>query len=583
MKYTDERNIQIVLGLLKEHGIRKVVASPGTTNVGLVASMQHDSYFEMYSAADERSAAYMACGLAGETGEAVVLSCTGATASRNYIPALTEAYYRKLPILTITSMLHRGRIGQNMPQIIDRSMKQKDIVRYSTQISGCHTEEDIWACNIQANQAILELFRDGGGPVHIDLETTCSTNFYVENLPKVNPIFRINYNNTMPKLEKRRIGIFVGAHKKWTQRLTDSVNEFCDAYNAIVLCDHTSNYYGKYRVLFNLIIDQDMYHTTCNNFDLIIHMGDVSGAYPSFKTNEVWRVNPDGEIRDVFKGLKYVFEMEEQYFFEYYVKGKKEYVGNQDLLDKWKKEEEKLRKCIPEVPFSNIWIAEQTSKKLPPNSILHLGILNSLRSWNFFEIPSDIEVSCNTGGFGIDGILSTAIGASLGNLHKTVFCVIGDLAFFYDLNSLGNRYIRNNIRILLINNGKGTEFRNYNHLAAQFGDSADEYIAAAGHYGKKSRDLILHYATDMGFEYLSADNKEEYLEKLDYFVTEKELDKPIIFEIFTDSEEESDALRKIRNLIIDPRENRVKKILNITKNVLGEKNYSALSRKVSKL
>ena len=89
MKYTDEKNIQIVLGLLKAHGIRKVIASPGTTNIGLVASMQHDSYFELYSAADERSAAYMACGLASETGEAVVLSCTGATASRNYIPALT--------------------------------------------------------------------------------------------------------------------------------------------------------------------------------------------------------------------------------------------------------------------------------------------------------------------------------------------------------------------------------------------------------------------------------------------------------------------------------------------------------------
>lgn len=583
MKYTEERNIQIVLGLLKEHGIRKVVASPGTTNIGLVASMQHDPFFEMYSAADERSAAYMACGLAGETGEPVVLSCTGATASRNYIPALTEAYYRKLPILAITSMLHRGRIGQNIPQIIDRSMKQKDIVRYSAQISACHTEEDIWACNIQVNQAILELFRDGGGPVHVDLETTCSTNFYTENLPKVNPIFRISYNHSMPELEKERIGIFVGSHKKWSQKLTDSVDKFCDKYNAVVLCDHTGNYYGKYRVLFNLITDQDMYHVACNNFDLMIHIGDISGAYPLINSKEVWRVNPDGEIRDTFKGLKYVFEMEEQYFFEYYEKNKEEYVGNQTLLAEWRKEEEKLRNCIPEIPFSNIWIAEQTSSKIPSNSILHLGILNSLRSWNFFEIPSDIEVSCNTGGFGIDGILSTAIGASLGEPQKLVFCVIGDLAFFYDLNSLGNRHIKNNMRILLINNGKGTEFRNYNHIGAQFGDGADEYIAAAGHYGKQSRDLIRHYAVDMGFEYLSAENKEEFLSQLDFFVTTQEVDKPIVFEVFTDSEEESSALQKIRNLVVAPREKRVKNILNATKKVLGEKNYYALARKVSKL
>lgn len=326
-----------------------------------------------------------------------------------------------------------------------------------------------------------------------------------------------------------------------------------------------------------------MYHAPCNDFDLIIYIGDISGAYAFPKLREVWRVNPDGEIRDTFKCLKYVFEMEEQYFFEYYAKSKEDSVENQSFLVEWKKEDEYIRKFIPELPFSNIWIAEQTSKKLPQNSILHLGILNSLRSWNFFEIPSGIEVMCNTGGFGIDGILSTAIGSSLGNSLKTVFCIIGDLAFFYDINSLGNRHIKNNIRILLINNGKGTEFRNYNHFGAQFGDSADEYIAAAGHYGAKSRDLIRHYATDMGFEYLSAENKEEYLAQLDYFVTTKEVDKPIIFEIFTDSEEESCALQKIRNLVIDPHEKHVKNILDITKKVLGEKKYITLTRKVREL
>lgn len=582
MKYTDEKNIQIVLGLLKAHGIKRVIASPGTTNIALIASMHYDPYFELYSAADERSAAYMACGLAGQTGEPVVLSCTGATASRNYIPALTEAYYRKLPILAITSMLHRGRIGQNFPQIIDRSMQQKDIVRYSTQIPACHTAEDIWACNIKTNQAILELYRDGGGPVHIDLETICSGKFPVENLPKVNPIFRISYKNSMPELKKERIGVFVGAHKQWSQKLIDSVDSFCQKYNAIVLCDQTSNYYGKYRVQFSLIVDQDMYRVACNSFDLIIHIGDISGAYPSFNSKEVWRVNPDGEIRDTFKHLKYVFEMEEQYFFDYYAKGSDPDDKNQTFLQEWKNEDERLRKCMPEFPFSNIWIAEQTAMKLPQKSILHLGILNSLRSWNFFEIPSGTEVTCNTGGFGIDGILSTAIGASLGNLKKTVFCVIGDLAFFYDLNSLGNRHIQNNIRILLINNGRGTEFRNYNHIGAQFGDGADEYIAAAGHYGQQSRNLIRHYATDMGFEYLSAENKEEYLEHLERFVSPEEWDKPIVFEVFTDSNDESNALQMIRNLIINPQEKRVRKILGVTKKILGEKLYFTIARKVSK-
>ena len=156
------------------------------------------------------------------------------------------------------------------------------------------------------------------------------------------------------------------------------------------------------------------------------------------------------------------------------------------------------------------------------------------------------------------------------------------MAFFYDLNSLGNRHIKNNIRILLINNGKGTEFKNYNHYAVQFGDRADDYIAAAGHYGAKSRDLIRHYATDMGFEYLSAESKEEYLAQLDHFVTAEEMDKPIIFEVFTDSEDESTALQKIRNLVIDPHQQKVKNILGAAKKVLGEERYYKLARKVGR-
>ena len=100
--YTTDRSTQMVLSVLKAYGIKKIVVSPGTTNMAFVASAQSDPCFEMYSSVDERSAAYIACGLSQESGEAVVISCTGATASRDYMPGLTEAYYRKLPVLAIT-------------------------------------------------------------------------------------------------------------------------------------------------------------------------------------------------------------------------------------------------------------------------------------------------------------------------------------------------------------------------------------------------------------------------------------------------------------------------------------------------
>ena len=68
--YSSERSIQILISLLKQHGIKKVVASPGSTNATFVASIQQDSWFEIYSSVDERSAAYIACGMAAESGGA---------------------------------------------------------------------------------------------------------------------------------------------------------------------------------------------------------------------------------------------------------------------------------------------------------------------------------------------------------------------------------------------------------------------------------------------------------------------------------------------------------------------------------
>ena len=135
MGYSVKKHVQILLAVLKGHNIKKVVVSPGTTNIFFVGSIQSDDWFEIYSAPDERSAAYMACGLAEESGEAVALSCTGATASRNYMPGLTEAFYRKLPVLAITSGISSVMPYNNIPQVVDRSALPNDIANESVVVA----------------------------------------------------------------------------------------------------------------------------------------------------------------------------------------------------------------------------------------------------------------------------------------------------------------------------------------------------------------------------------------------------------------------------------------------------------------
>lgn len=567
--YTSQRNFQILISLMKAHGVRKVICNPGTTNISLVASLQHDSFFELYSSVDERSTAYMACGMAAESGEPVAITCTGATASRNYMPGLTEAYYRKLPVIAITAMRHPGTIGQNLPQIIDRSTVPNDICRVSVSVPYPTSIEDEAMCNQRINEALLELRHRGGGPVHINIETRYSTDYSVESLPEERIIHRYPLGDEMPVVPRGHIGIFIGTHRVFSKEETKVLDAFCQAYGAVAICDQTSNYRGSYRVLAPLVSKQDLSHSSLLHFDLLIHIGEISGAYMNISASKVWRVSPDGEVRDTFGTLTDVFEMQEHDFFENYVtKAQSEKViETTPLLDQWRALNKNMLSRIPELPFSNLWMAQQTAPKLPEGSVLHLGILNSLRSWNFFETPESVTVYSNTGGFGIDGALSAAIGAALASPRKTVFLVLGDLAFFYDMNALGNRHLPANLRILLVNNGVGAEFRMYSHIAAMFGSDADPYIAAAGHYGPKSTNLVRHYAIDLGCEYFAATDKSSFLEILPILVNSELRRKPLVVEAFTSDGDESDALRLVSTVDVDARE--VAK--NTVKNILGDK------------
>lgn len=552
--YTNDKATQIVLALLKAHGIKKVIASPGTTNIALVASMQYDQWFEMYSSVDERSAAYVACGLAAESGEPVVLTCTEATASRNYFPGLTEAYYRKLPILTITGTHGDEITGHLHAQSLDRSQTPKDTVRFSVCVNRIYNKNDEWITTVNLNKAILELTRHGGGPVHINLHEATGLGFDTNVLPKVRKINRVTFKDKLPSFDNiNSIIIFIGSHKQFTYKETKSIEKFCETHNAVVCTDLTSGYHGKYKVL-NALLGCQNNQIKMRHPDLIIHLGEVSGEiYNTYRVyaKQTWRVNEDGEIRDLYRNLTHVFEMDELTFFSHYSEDLRN--DSLELYQYFANTYAQLSSCIPELPFGNLWIAQQLHDKLPENSVLHTSIFNSLRSWNFFTISDTIESSCNVGGFGIDGALSTLLGASMAQPDKLHFGIIGDLAFFYDMNVLGNRHISSNLRILLINNGKGTEFRNYDHPASAWGEDADRFMAAGGHYAKKSPLLVKAYAEALGFTYLTASSKEEFDKTKEQFISKDRQSKPIILEVFTNSKDESEAIRLIRNIVKDER------------------------------
>lgn len=552
-KYSNDINAQMLVSLMKQHGIKKVIASPGTTNIAIVGSLQHDGEFEMYSSVDERSAAYMACGMAAESGEPVAIICTGATASRNYLPGLTEAYYRKLPILAICGSHGEQVIGHLHSQVIDRTVSANDTVLYKAFINPVNDKTTKWYNNVEINKAIIKLKQHGGGPVLINIVASPGVEFATEELPKARVIRHYSSYNEWPVMPQGRIAVFLGAHTQMSASLQSAIDNFCSTHNAVVFCDNTGGYQGRYRFNSTLVCGQYNINHEILNIDLLIHIGEVSGdtyTTAKLKPKQVWRVSEDGEVRDLFKKLTNFFEADEEKFLNYYCSKNN---GDDSYLKECKKLYNEIYKNIPELGFGNIYVAKELSAMLPKDSVIHFGIYNSLRSWNLFSLDSTIQSSCNVGGFGIDGACSTLIGAALANKDKIHFLNVGDLAFFYDLNSLGNRHIPNNVRIILVNNGRGVEFRKKDHPGYRFGDEADLYMSAAGHFGSQSIDLVKHYAVDLGFEYLTASSKAELSAVAGRFMINEITERPMILEVFPDFKDDVENLDIIRNILPDDR------------------------------
>jgi len=161
------------------------------------------------------------------------------------------------------------------------------------------------------------------------------------------------------------------------------------------------------------------------------------------------------------------------------------------------------------------------------------------------------------------------------NKNKLYFGQVGDLAFFYDMNALGIRHIGNNIRLLLVNNGRGVEFRVNPSIEKPFGNELDEFIAAGGHYGSAKA-----WAQSMDFEYLTAASKEEFLREIDVFCSPDigRFDKPVLFEVFTTVKDEQNGL----SLIHDANKKRTdiieEKAKGIAKQILPKKAIDALKK-----
>lgn len=545
--YTAIKSVQIIIALLKKFGIRHLVLSPGTRNIPFVHSVERDPYFKCYSVVDERSAAHFAMGMAQETGEPVLISCTSSSACCNYLSAITEAYHQGIPLVVLTGDRDPRREGQMEDQMIHQQGMYHDVCKKSVQLPDVQSDEDFWYCERLVNEALLELNHHGAGPVHINVPVFKDLTKYTSKLPEVRAIKRYMVEDSADVWDEKvkellaasKVMVLYGQSSGVDKKEITLLGKFAKKYNAVIVAEHMANLDCEYVLNPYVLLDA----ATPQSFpeellpDIVITVGGriaskVKGLFREhFDKIKHWNVNDDGSIVDIFRCLTDIFECSSYHFFDVFssVEGKEEL----SYYHLWEKYVGNIR--LPEIPYSNVMVIKKMLEEIPEDSILHLSVLNSIRISQFFNLKKNIKVYANIGADGIDGAMSTFLGQAAVT-NKLSFLIVGDLSFFYDMNSAWIRYIRNNVRILMINNGGGGEFHfTFGNIIP---DTIDDFVAAAHDSSAKA------WIESQGFTYMSASGEEELEKQLPQFVSENS-DKPMFFEVFTNRSIDGATIRKI--------------------------------------
>lgn len=540
---------EILISLLKQYKIFKLVLSSGSRNIPFVSTVETDNAFECYSVIDERNAAFFALGLQQQSGEPVAIACTSGTAASNYLSGVTEAFYSNAPLVIITFDRGPYMLNQLETQKIDQTVIFSGVCKKSVSLPIIKDDDDIWYCQRLINEALTALNQHGSGPVHINVPLIGNQNDLVDasvafkKFGTANKIEYIAENNgavwdrMAEKLNaSKRILVVMGQMSNIDSSEKSAMDNFFNAYQCPILADNLSNYRCEQMVFSEAVIKALNSKTAAPLVpDIVISFGcnfqeRIKDIMRAHKGNfEHWSIEPSGNVKDVFKSQTALFECPTEVFFQKMTELHKDNNGGSDeYLKKWKRLEKAI--SLPEMPFNNFYTVQEFAKVIPQNSLLHLSILNCTRLMQFFKLDESVKVYSNVNAFGIDGCLPTFMGQAYGT-DCPAFLVTGDLSFFYGMNAAAIKHRKNNIRILLINNGGGAEF----HIMPDSNliPTIDLHIGAA--HDRKAQG----WAESIGYEYLRADNKESLASALKSFVNNNH-DAPVLLEVFTDMKKDGE-------------------------------------------
>ncbi len=550
--------ISELVALLQAHGVRDVVLCPGSRNAPLVHALSHQlAGATCHSIIDERSAGFYALGLALATHRAVVVCCTSGTAVANLHPAVAEAYYQGVPLIVLSADRPERWIGQWAGQTLPQPGLFGSLVRKAVHLPEPHTEEERWYCNRLINEALLAALAPLPGPVQINVPisdpgVSLLPPTLAEHTPESSdrrPIgmqpgrciqqlypCRIDAQAIEPLLSRlatfERKMILVG-QESWSAA-TSTRKTFPQSLRKQFLCigESLSNSPVTICSLDALLASLSEGDRRALQPDLLITLGGhiVSNKMKqylrSYPPRETWHLSPDPTVVDLFCSLTEQIIAPVGPFLETMAQGLEGHASS-PYAGHWRERIDQLPSPTPR--YSSLAVVGSLLSHLPEElCVLHLANSSSVRYAELFRKPRRLLTLCNRGTSGIEGSLSTALGFARQRAEERHFIVIGDLSFFYDLNALGLPEVGSNVRVLLLNNQRGSIFQSLPTL--EMDRLSQRYITAEHQLQAQG------WAESCGWEYLSVHEASELEETITYFVGPAE--RPRLLEAFVSSEDE---------------------------------------------
>ena len=513
-------------------GVRHAVFSPGSRSTTMAMLFKEHEGFETYMNIDERSASFMALGIAKAHKEPTVLVCTSGSAVAHYLPAILEAQYTGIPLVVLSADRPHTLLHVGAPQTVDQHKIFGTAVNYFEELAVPQESHYYTYPRQVARKAYMKAMDTKKGPVHINvplfepLVPELSRNHFEagrssfkvvkpnyssvfgfdnrNNLTHINNAIDIAHGNDgtneINDLLERYERILILAGPQIDIDEAETIRSFGETLQAPILADPLSNVRGcgASDVVIStydaLLAGQALWHEL--KPDCVIQFGQivvskrVQQMIASWTDVEYIEVNPTMDSMNPTGKTTIHMQASIDVFTHLYGKN-----NNSDkYLKLWRRLEQAGKKqlslAIDEPHCFEGRTIRELQKKIPEDGQIFVANSMTIRDFDYFWFSGESKAVLygNRGVNGIDGTISTALGLAVNG--RPTYLVTGDLSLFHDLNGLAVAKTHNlNLTIILHNNDGGGIFeylpqKGTKHFDYLFSTSQGlDYSGAAKLYG----------------------------------------------------------------------------------------------------